>query len=335
MVNNCYYIPGKDVDYELVKDINKKIKRINSHQEYSNTLRNRIIKTLTEEANAHSFAMELLNSEILNGGHYSCLNAAWDWAEKNYDGQFSHNFIIELAGRIEPLLNHGPTILDKGLDYRKGSVRLTGKNPPHIISPQKVPEEMERLIYFLNNSSENPLVRSIFGHMHFIRNHPFYDGNGRTARMIQNLILNYNNFPPIKIERGERDFYQMMIGNALGELENRLSIDSHNPNNDIRLFFEYLTSIENITLDRMEDELKKKRQYGIYVDAKQKQKLFTAESILKNAIDRTKKGKGISVHLNKDKGMIIIKGDVSWKEIEPTIDCLKRKRISCNLVSIV
>ena len=333
MTDINYYIPGKDVDFILVGDIDKKVKRINFHQEYSNTLKNRIINTLNEEANTHSFAMEIPNSEVLSDKHHRCLRDAWNWAEENYQGEFSHNFIIELARKIEPSSNHN--ILDKGLSYRKENVRLDGRNPPHVISSQKIPEAMEGLIYFLNNSSENPLVRAIFGHMHFIRNHPFCDGNGRTARMMQNLILNYNHFPPIRIERGERDFYQMVIGNALNELENRLSLDHYKKNGGMKLFFEYLASIENITLDRIEEELKRKREFGIYVEAKGVEKIYSVEHALKSARDRGMKGKGVTIRLDKGKRMVIVKGDISFEEIEPVVRGLKNRGTCCKIVSIV
>lgn len=334
MADLCYYTPGKDVNYKLIGDINRKVKRINTHTEYSIYLKNKIIKTLNDEANTHSFAMELPNLYELTEQNYRLLRSAWNWAEINYSGEFSKDFIIELAGRIEPSLNHSVAVLDNGLGYRKSAVSLTGRNPPHVINAQKVPQAMDDLIYFLNNSSENPLIRSIIGHMHLIRIHPFYDGNGRTCRMIQNLILNYNDMPPIRVEYGEKNLYQHILGNALNELENRLSLDSYQNGENIGLFFEYLGSIENITLDRMEEELKKNRQYGFYLGDNDKAQIFMAKHIIENFLKQYMKNKYIKINLDQNKGMVVVKGDFGHEEIEPIIKNLKNKRIIAYLVSI-
>lgn len=52
-----------------------------------------------------------------------------------------------------------------------------------------VPEVMERLFSWLRESSQHPLIKSCIFHYEFEFIHPFADGNGRTGRFWQSLIL--------------------------------------------------------------------------------------------------------------------------------------------------
>jgi len=66
----------------------------------------------------------------------------------------------------------------------------TGKviyTPP---SPEKVPQLMGELEHFIHAESElDPLIRMALIHHQFESIHPFYDGNGRTGRIINILFL--------------------------------------------------------------------------------------------------------------------------------------------------
>ena len=100
----------------------------------------------------------------------------------------SINTILKIQSLIEP---NRP-----GLRKVPGTVLkddLTGKvvySPP---SPDKIPELMSQLEKYINNNSEDPLVKMAIIHHHFESIHPFYDGNGRTGRIINILYLLLNN----------------------------------------------------------------------------------------------------------------------------------------------
>ena len=159
------------------------------------------------------------------------------------------------------------------------------------------------------------LILSIFTHMHLARIHPFYDGNGRLSRMVQNLILNYNHLPAIKIEVGERYFYKRLLRNALREFNERKN-GEYTKCNSIKSFFEYLASIGNINLDRIESILKKRRTFEVIFDSKEKQKAISLEHKLKDAISAQIPNKGITARLNRDGKKIIVRGDISQQQIE-------------------
>jgi Fic family protein len=74
--------------------------------------------------------------------------------------------------------------------YRDVRVIITGTDyvPP---SPAKVPDEMKKFIADLKGKAArlHPVVLAAYAHRRLVDIHPFVDGNGRTARLLMNLIL--------------------------------------------------------------------------------------------------------------------------------------------------
>lgn len=102
----------------------------------------------------------------------------------------------------------------KGIDrenagvYRSIGVRISGSThlppEPYMLNPL-----MEEVFVFYKEKKSllHPVVLAAEMHERIVRIHPFIDGNGRTCRLIMNLILMQNGYP---------------IANIKGELENRL-----------------------------------------------------------------------------------------------------------------
>ncbi|NMH26226.1 Fic family protein [Flavobacterium solisilvae] len=91
---------------------------------------------------------------------------------------------------------------------RNGGVRITGANfiPPNA---NKVSDLLDELIDYVNT---NPLdlndieLATIFHHK-LVWIHPFFDGNGRTVRLVMNLLLMRKGFPPAIILNTDRKKY--------------------------------------------------------------------------------------------------------------------------------
>lgn len=102
----------------------------------------------------------------------------------------------------------------KGIDdenagsYRKENVTISGAKhiPPQFINLQS---EMETLIKWYEGKSNqlHPIEKAALVHAIFVKVHPFIDGNGRTARLLLNLELMKNGFPPIIIKKEKRAEY--------------------------------------------------------------------------------------------------------------------------------
>ena len=95
---------------------------------------------------------------------------------------------------------------DRGV-YRRIPVRIMGAY--HVPSdPILVPEQMENLITeFAGDKKLHPIERAALFHLKFEGIHPFVDGNGRTGRLILNLMLMQAGYPPINVKYSDRKRY--------------------------------------------------------------------------------------------------------------------------------
>lgn len=126
-----------------------------------------------------------------------------DYILRSIDVLTLHGFVLrsiedEFAGRL-----------------RNGGVRISGANfiPPNA---HKVPGLVDELVQFVN---ENPLelndieLATVFHHK-FVWIHPFFDGNGRTVRLVMNLLLMRRGFPPAIILKNDRKKYYEALNQA-------------------------------------------------------------------------------------------------------------------------
>jgi len=109
-------------------------------------------------------------------------------------------------------------ILDDAGRYRTKNVRITGaiKTPPSF---SKVVKLMDQLLDKVNKSKKHPIETSAFLHHSFVEIHPFTDGNGRTARLLNNLYLICHGYPPIILRKEDRaKYYKFLRGADTGSL---------------------------------------------------------------------------------------------------------------------
>ena len=92
--------------------------------------------------------------------------------------------------------------------YKISQNRIVGSKLKTTL-PYKVSSEIGNFIYQLNINlvKYNPVELAAFGHHEIARIHPFVDGNGRVARLLCNLILMKDGYPPIIIKVNDRKRY--------------------------------------------------------------------------------------------------------------------------------
>lgn len=142
--------------------------------------------------------------------------------------------IDEESGRYR---NHGEGVKD-------GDVVIFIAPPEEL-----VPGLMKDLFTWLINDEEVPLlIRSCIFHYELLFIHPFGDGNGRTARLWQNVILSKWNdifkYMPIEsqIKKYQEEYYK--------------AIDDCNGNGNSNVFIEFMLRMIDETLDEIIDKFK-------------------------------------------------------------------------------
>lgn len=96
--------------------------------------------------------------------------------------------------------------------YRNGPVYIQGSlhTPPNN---EAVRDAMPTLFDLLRNES-NAGVRTVLGHFIFVYIHPYFDGNGRMARFLMNVMLASGNYPWTIIKVEKRDAYMAALEKA-------------------------------------------------------------------------------------------------------------------------
>ena len=99
--------------------------------------------------------------------------------------------------------------------YRNAGVRISGANfaPPNAL---KVDDLMDDLIHWVNDETNtlDTVIKAAIFHHRFVWIHPFFDGNGRTVRLMFNLLLMKAGFPPAIILKNDRKKYYDALNKA-------------------------------------------------------------------------------------------------------------------------
>lgn len=90
--------------------------------------------------------------------------------------------------------------------YRTSGVRVTGANfiPPNAL---RVHDFIAELIDWVNVSALDMVIKATVFHHRFVWIHPFFDGNGRSVRLLFNLLLMKEGYPPAIILKNDRKKY--------------------------------------------------------------------------------------------------------------------------------
>ena len=104
---------------------------------------------------------------------------------------------------------------ENGGQYRKTPVRIAGADhiPPDA---WEIPWQMTEWGDWLAQvqADQHSVVSAALAHHRLLTIHPFVDGNGRTARLVMNLILMKHGYPPTVIERVHRQQYYRVLARA-------------------------------------------------------------------------------------------------------------------------
>jgi Fic family protein len=99
--------------------------------------------------------------------------------------------------------------------YRNSAVVIAGAKhrPPDALA---IPEKMAELIrwYQRSQGSLHPVEAAALLHHKFVHIHPFFDGNGRTSRLLMNVVLMRRGYPLAVVLKNDRKKYYAALDQA-------------------------------------------------------------------------------------------------------------------------
>ncbi len=170
---------------------------------------------------------------------------------------FMRTMVNKKGFSLEDVLSIHKLIL-KGIDdtnagtMRSVPVRISGSAvvlPNHL----KVQGLMDKFIQDTHASSIHPVMRAALIHYEFVSIHPFIDGNGRTARLLMNLALMQEGYPPAIIQPKDRLSYIKGLEKAQlgGTLEDYLGVIEKAVFKSLMIYFKALSG--ESTHNKIED----------------------------------------------------------------------------------
>ncbi|MFH1291892.1 MAG: Fic family protein [bacterium] len=141
--------------------------------------------------------------------------------------EFVEKFVVSKKSLSEKILLDIHKIVLSDIDdeyagiYRNQNVRILGARviPPN---PLKIQRLMDEFFKWLDKNTDNlHIIEQVaLAHYKLVEIHPFIDGNGRTSRLIMNLLLMQKGYPPAVILKNDRKKYYSTLNEAnMGRFE--------------------------------------------------------------------------------------------------------------------
>lgn len=129
--------------------------------------------------------------------------------------------------------------------YRDIQVRIAGADhvPP---DPIFVPELMEKFASKrLKQTDVHPVVNAAMAHLDLVGIHPFVDGNGRTSRLLMNLILmRHGYFPAVILKNDRKRYYDVLEKGHKGQPDDFIFFVGRALERSIYLYMEAIPEIK-------------------------------------------------------------------------------------------
>ncbi len=221
----------KYLDEKLKKRINEKLISLNSFRPLPSSLVKKLKEQFEIEMIYNSNAIEgnsltlketylVINEGLTIKGkplkdhleaknHQEALEYLYSLLEKDRKNTFSENLIRSLNQIVQQSIDR-----EWAGRYRNSGVVIGGAShrPPDAL---ELPKMMSELIaWYSENSKLHPVELASIIHHKLVYIHPFFDGNGRTSRLIMNIILMQAGFPLIVVLKNDRKRYYRTLSLA-------------------------------------------------------------------------------------------------------------------------
>jgi Fic family protein len=216
-----------DINELLFKKIQEKKKKLDKHRPIPKDALVKILEDIRLRHTYHSDAIEgntlsLQETKVvLEEGVTISGKSLKDHIEAKDDAE-AFDLMIELAQkkkqitqeiiqRIHETVTKG-TLTDPG-KYRTENVRISGSKttPPSFL---KIVKLIDDYIKDIKTLKMNTISKAAFIHHKIVWIHPFSNGNGRVARLLTNLYLIKEGYPPIVLKKEDRKKYYNLLKQA-------------------------------------------------------------------------------------------------------------------------
>ena len=186
--------------------------------------------------------------------------------------------------------------------YREKNVIISKST--HMPPDQStVSQYMDELFYFINkkDSPKYDLLKVAIAHHRFVWIHPFFDGNGRTVRLLFNLLLMSEGYPPAIILQQDRKkyydalnkanngSYEKLVTLVLQALERSLDIYISQLNNTYEDFRPISTIVEEEKLPYGQEYISLLVRQGKIAGYKEGKNWLTTEDAILTYMDKRKR----------------------------------------------
>lgn len=219
------------LDKKIQKRIEDKLKQLNNFRPLSKEVFKKLREQFEIELTYNSNAIEgnsltlketylVINEGVTIKGkplrdhleaknHQEALEYLYGLIEKDKHNTFSENLIRSINQIVQQNIDK-----EWAGKYRNSGVIIGGAThrPPDAL---KVPGLMKNLIkWYSLNKKQHPIELASIIHHRLVNIHPFFDGNGRTSRLVMNIILTEAGFPLVVILKNDRKRYYSTLALA-------------------------------------------------------------------------------------------------------------------------
>lgn len=170
--------------------------------------------------------------------HKEALEYLYDLVEHDKKNTVSQHLIKNLHQIITK-----ETEKDWAGRYRNAKVIIGGAKhqPPDAM---QIPNLMNELITWIstNQKEMHPIELAAILHHKFVYIHPFFDGNGRTGRLLMNIIIMQAGYPLTVILKNDRKkYYQVLTAADDGNYEPLIQFITKNVERSLAIYLDALT----------------------------------------------------------------------------------------------
>ena len=220
------------LDKNIKNRIDRKLKKLNSYRPLPKSALKKIKEQFEIEMTYNSNAIEgnsltmretflVINEGITIKGksledhleaknHKEALDYLYDLVSKDKKNTFSESLIRSFNQLVMQNIDK-----EWSGKYRNSEVVITGSNykPPQAI---KIPSLMQELVDWVkkNKKKLHSIELAAILHYKLVAIHPFFDGNGRTARLLMNVILMEKKYPLVIVLKNDRKKYYSVLSKA-------------------------------------------------------------------------------------------------------------------------